>query len=179
MEPLIANPTGIRGMTTEPMTLEDAKTYLSIRPDDTSSDAFVQESITVCRAILERHIHYYVSTGQVQSATQPRDLRGGQYAIAVKGPMTKVTGARMTGPDGSTVPIEVTPVDRQTVRVTVPDRTEGPISITVDYSVGYIEDPVVNGILAAMIRNRYDRRTEDPYTAEVERMTFALKRINI
>ena len=176
MEPMIAYPFGVPSNVIEPLDLEDVKSFLSIREQDTSQDAFLRDAIPMCRATLEQHLPQYILTGTVKARCL---IKGsGEYIITVKGPVRTITTATLTGIGEQSETVTATIIDEEHVRITVPTHTE-PVRFDITYTVGSAIDQRVRTILLTMVHNRYDRRYEDPYTEEVRRMAYPLMRINI
>ena len=176
MEQLTAYPYGVPSNVIEPLDLEDVKSYLSIRADDTSQDAFLQDAIPMCRATLEQHLPWYVITGTVRARCL---IKGsGDIVITVKGPIRSVTSATLTaiGEDAESITASI--IDEEHIQITVPAHAD-PIRFDITYTVGSAIDQRVRTILLTMVHNRYDRKYEDPYTEEVRRMAYPLMRINI
>lgn len=179
MEPLIAYPYGVPTNVVEPIDLPDVKSYLSIRENDISQDAFLRDSIPMCRAILEQHLPEYMITGQVKARVLVKSTASGSKTIIkVKGPVKTVTSCAVT-PFGSETPVSVQAaiVDDETIMADLSAFREN-VRIDITYTVGSAPDPRARAALLTMIRNRYDRRYEDPYTEEVRRMVYPLMRLN-
>ena len=177
MELSVAYPYGIPSNVIEPLDLADVKSYMSIREEDTSQDAFLQDAIPMCRSTLEQHLPWYVITGTVRARCIIRPVSD-KVLIAVKGPIQTVTTATLTPLDGESVTVAVTVADEEHITVDMSGYTDM-MRFDITYTVGSAVDQRVRAILLTMIRNRYDRRYEDPYTEEVRRMAYPLMRINI
>lgn len=182
MECYVAYPYGTQSNVIEPLDLEDVKSYMSIREEDTTQDAFLQDAIPMCRATLEQHLPFYVITGTVRAfATFKPSQMSDKTIIKVKGPispLTQTVTATAKQMEDEAVSVTVSIIDQETVSVDL-SGFDDMTRVDITYHVGSAVDQRVRAILLTMIRNRYDRRYEDPYTEEVRRMAYPLMRINI
>jgi len=179
MEALTAYPRGTPQNVVEPIDLPDVKSYLSIRENDTSQDAFLRDSIPMCRAILEQHLPEYMITAQVRARVLAKPIAlGSRTIIKVKGPVKTLISCAVT-PFGSETPeyAQISIIDDETIMADLSEFHEN-VRIDLVYTVGSVPDPRARAALLTMIRNRYDRKYEDPYTEEVRRMVYPLMRLN-
>lgn len=179
MEPLMSYPEGTPTNVIEPLDLADVKSFLSIRDDDTSQDPFLQSSITMCRAILERLLPEYIITGTVKASALLRPtILTERTVIYVKGPIRSIKTVTATVFGGESAEVTASILDDSHIIVDLSEFTEA-VRVQVTYVVGSSIDYGLRAALLTMIRNRYDRRNEDPYTEEVRRMAYPYMRINI
>ena len=180
MEDHIAAVLGVPSAVIEPLDLADAKSYLSIRDTDTSQDAFLTETITMVRSMAEAYLHRYVITGTVQSriVLAIQDMSSATV-IRVKGPVRAVTSVTVTPPGGTSVSVDGAMMDEDRVVADLSDIDMAVARIDITYTVGSAVEYGIRTALLTMVRNRYDRRTEDPMTDDVMRMLRPYMRINI
>lgn len=172
----------------EPIDLPDLRSYLSMEPDDTSEDPFLTDAISFCRDRLESALPYYIAERDVSVskslctwALMPETM------IPLKGPVLEVLrvsvvlsdGSSLTCPDDSWFIFDgVLTLDlRKALAET--DTDAKPVGVTVDYHAGSHVPPVVRNALLMMVRNRYERRDEDPMTDSIQSMIYPETRINI
>lgn len=173
--------------TAEPIDLTDVRSYLAMDPDDTSEDPVLTESISFCRDRLEAVLPYHLAERPV---TFSKALCGWclmpQEVIELKGPVLAVEGVSLTLPGNVTA--EVPPTcwdlfrDVMTVRtrdaLSELDLSDRPIGITVAYRAGAHVPPLVKNALLMMVRNRYERRDEDPLSPAVLSTVYTETRPN-
>lgn len=172
----------------EPLDLPEVRSYLAMDDDDQTQDAILSESISFCRDRLEAVLPYYLADREVV-------LKKSLCAWC----LTPSVGFQLRGPVLSVD--EVTLATRDGLDITVPSMcyvefdgelsidlraaVEGidprpvPIGVTVRYHAGAHVPPVVKNALLMMVKNRYERRDEDPLTDAVMSSVFSETRPNI
>ena len=172
----------------EPIDLPDVRSYLSMVPDDTSEDPILTDAIAFCRDRLESVLPYYLAEREV---TVSRELCTWgllqNISIPLKGPVLEVGRVRITFRDGTeeTAPAESwylfggkLHLDIR-MAIALMEAETSPIGVTVEYRAGSHCPPVVKNALLMMVRNRYERRDEDPLTDAVMSSVYSETRPNI
>lgn len=172
----------------EPIDLPDVRSYLSMVPDDTSEDPLLTDAIAFCRDRLESVLPYYLAEREV---TVSKELCTWgllpDVSIPLKGPVLEVERVRITFRDGSdaTAPAESWYVFGGKLHLALREALDlmeaevAPIGVTVEYRAGSHCPPVVKNALLMMVRNRYERRDEDPLTDAVMSSIYPETRPNI
>lgn len=162
----------------EPLDLPDVKSYLSMRDDDEVSDPFLRESITVARSMLENILPFFICQGTVSADCYPSHAVSGKQKIAVKGlldDIIEVTAMR-EGRDEETFEGRI--ITPELIEVDLGEEEFDWIHIRYTVKPDLLDATLYNALLV-MIRNRYDRRTENPLTEEVRQMIAPYIRVNI
>lgn len=172
----------------EPIDLADVRSYLAMDDDDQTQDAILSECISFCRDRLEAVLPYYLAERDVsESRTLCSWCLVPEVDMPLRGPVLDIREIRLTLCDSTEA---VVPRDAYrlfdgmlTVSVRMALRELGiearPIGLTVDYRAGAHVPPVVKNALLIMIRNRYERRDEDPLTDAVMSSVYSETRPNI
>ena len=173
----------------EPIDLPDVRSYLSMVPDDTSEDPILTDAISFCRDRLESVLPYYLAEREV-SVSKGLCSWGllPEVDIPLRGPVLEVLRVRVVLKGGAE--LDASPerwwcfdgVIHVNVRGAVSDSDEpgaSPAGVTVDYRAGSHCPPVVKNALLMMIRNRYERRDEDPLTDAIMTSIYSETRPNI
>lgn len=175
----------------EPIDLPDVRSYLSMVPDDTSEDPILTDAISFCRDRLESVLPYYLAEREV-SVSKSLCTWGllPEVDMPLKGPVLEIMRVRVVLRGG--IELDASPerwwcfqdVVHVNVRGVVMDRdpevTETtPVGVVVDYRAGSHCPPVVKNALLMMVRNRYERRDEDPLTDAVMASVYQETRPNI
>ena len=173
---------------TEPIDLPDLRSYLSMEPQDTSEDAFLTDAISFCRDRLEAVLPYHLAERDVSITKKLCSwCLMPTVDIGLKGPVLEVLDVTITLNDGTEAhcPDESWYVfsDELTLNLqrSLQDVCTGtrPVGVTVRYHAGSHMPPVVRNALLMMVRNRYERRDEDPLTDEIWSMVRPEARVNI
>lgn len=173
---------------TEPIDLPDLRSYLSMEPDDTSEDPFLTDAISFCRDRLESILPYFLAERDV---TASKELCSWCLMplvdIPLRGPVLEIQRVavvmsdrtEMTCPDKSWYLFDgMFTLDLREALADA-DTDAKPVGVTVEYHAGSHVPPVVRNALLMMVRNRYERRDEDPLTEGIESMVYPETRINI
>lgn len=172
----------------EPIDLSDVRSYLAMDPEDVSEDPILTEAISFCRDRLESILPYYIAERDVR---ETRDLCSWclmpEESMELRGPVLSVDKVSAVLSDGTAVdiPLEMWFVFNGRLTVCIRDALEElgtdlrPIGIVCDYHAGAYVPPVVKNALLMMVRNRYERRDEDPLTEAVLTSVYPETRPNI
>lgn len=174
--------------TTEPIDLPDLRSYLSMEPQDTSEDAFLTDAITFCRDRLESVLPYYLAERDVEVSKRLCSwCLMPTVDIELRGPVLEVMDVAIALCDGTEArcPDESwyffdgrLALDLQEGLRSV-DTDARAVGVTVRYHAGSHMPPVVRNALLMMVRNRYERRDEDPLTDAVMASVYQETRPNI
>lgn len=158
----------------EPIDLADVRSYLSMREEDTTDDALLSSAISFCRDRLEQILPYSL-------ACMERTLTVRSYsetAFELRGPVTAVCAVEIVGADTMALTVDQW---RQSGEVVIIDGSAlpcGPFIVRITYQTGVHCPPVVRNALLMMVKNRYERRDEDPLTSAVISSVAGEMRLN-
>lgn len=172
--------------TAEPIDLTDVRAYLCMEPDDTAEDAALTEAISYCRDRLEAYLPYYLAEREVRVE---RPMRGAPHDLTMEltGPVLELHAVEVVLADGSRVrvPNQLRWCFADVLHVDVAHALRGvrarapPMGVSCEYRAGAHVPPIVKNALLMMVRNRYERRDEDPLTEAVAASLYAETRPNI
>lgn len=174
--------------TSEPIDLPDVRSYLAMEDGDESQDALLTDAISFCRDRLESVLPYYLADREV---TVKRSLCAWglppHVNVELRGPVLSVDGITLATREGMdvTVPGRAWFEFEGNLTIDIRAALDGieprpvPVGVTVRYHAGAHVPPVVKNALLMMVRNRYERRDEDPLTDAVMSSIYAETRPNI
>ncbi len=159
----------------EPISVADVRSYLSMEPDDTGDDPVLTSAIESCRDRLESFLPYYLASRRV---TASRDLctwglMPSDCTMTLKGPVLEIVSVRVESPmDSVTVPADRWWRDGLTVHADIGGLLQGATRMVTEYTSGSHVTPNVRRALLMMVKSVYERRDEDPLTDEVYRIVM-------
>ena len=174
--------------TSEPIDLPDVRSYLAMDDDDQTQDAILSDAISFCRDRLESVLPYHLADREIElKKSLCAWCLTPSVTMELKGPVLSVDEVTLTARDGTevTVPsscfIEFDGDLTIDLRAAVDgiDPRPVPVGVTVRYHTGAHVPPVVKNALLMMVRNRYERRDEDPLTDAVMASVYQETRPNI
>lgn len=172
----------------EPIDLPDVRSYLSMDSTDETVDALLTDAISFCRDRLESVLPYHLAEREmVVSQALCTWCLPSTMTMELKGPVLSVDDVTLATREGVDVEVPASCWFTFDGRLTVGlraslsgiDPRPVPIGITVRYRTGAHVPPLVKNALLMMVKNRYERRDEDPLTDAVMSSVYTETRPNI
>lgn len=159
---------------TEPITLVEVRSFLSIEPTDQSVDAYLLNAVSMVRTRIEDMLPFWIAD-RIVTVKSPNRCK-----IPVKGEIGRIIKATLYHPDGLIEDV----TDRCGFFSTpngsclYPPMVED-TAVEIEFSViGYMNDTVRLALLTG-VRNAYTNRSSNPITEEVVNIIGVLTPENI
>ena len=172
----------------EPVDLADVRSYLAMEPDDETEDPLLSDCIAFCRDRLESVLPYWLAEREV--TVHRRLCSWGlpqTVSMELRGPVLGIERVSLAMRDRTSLEVPAKAwfefdgelsVDLRCALCDLDPRPV-PVGMTVEYRAGAHVPPLVKNALLMMIRNRYERRDEDPLTDAIMSMVYPETRPNI
>lgn len=161
----------------EPLDLADVRSYLSMDSDDTSCDPILAEALAFCRDRLESVLPYYLAEREITRSIRI-SRSAGRFSVLLKGPVVEIIQVSVVFP-GYSEDVEPSGWFCFEEELSIEDVPSDAVGVVVRYHAGAHVPPRVKNVLLMMVRNRYERRDEDPLTEAVMSAIYMETRPNI